>query len=102
MKNKHIEFVKEWISDESSKTQSELEANARAAAVSAEANEAFKEYSNAFTALRAYGRCTTLLTVSREARAVSAARNASRAAVELDRTAAKHWVKRYEELTNEK
>ena len=98
---KHIEFVKEWLADESSKTQAQLEVNARAAAVSADANEAFKEYSNAVTALRAYGHCTTLVTVSREARAVSAAINASRVAVDLDRPAAKHWVKRYEELTND-
>jgi len=80
--NKYIEVVKKWLADPQSVTQDELEANARAAYDAVAADNA------AYYAAEA------------AAYAAWSANAATNAAVSIDR--AKYWVKRYEELVNEK
>lgn len=75
--NKHIEFVKEWLADRTSKTQAELEANAwdaRSAAYAARAAS--------YAAARAASYAAWAATDAASAAAVRAA----------------YWVKQYEEI----
>lgn len=69
--NEHIEFVKEWLADPTSKTQAELEANAEAARTAALCVDLDAWY----------------------------AANASRTAALCVDLVAAFWVREYEELT---
>ena len=81
MKNKHIALVKRWLADNDSVSRAKLSENADAAWAARAAADA------------AYGAYT----------AADAADAAARAAADADADAdADYWVKRYEEITNDK
>jgi hypothetical protein len=80
MMNKHIELIKKWLADPDSVTQQELDDNytaTKAAYYAVDFAVAYAAYATAYT--------------------YSAANSA--AASDVDN--AKHWVKRYEELTEQ-
>ena len=79
--NKHIEVVKKWLADNDSVSQTELEYN-HVSAYNAYINDAAADAAAAVAA----------------AEAAEAAADA--AANWGDKTAAAHWVKKYEELSN--
>ena len=92
MKNKHIELVKRWVAGEAVSVEV-LKANAEAAYFAA-AYAADAAYAAANVAFEA----ANIAYVTQQAiYSPSGAANADAAYVEAD-----HWVKRYEELTNEK
>ena len=87
MPNKHIALVKKWLANKSSVSYEELRANVSASAASSDyASASYASYAAATSAARSD--------------AYAAAHAAAYAYA--DASAADYWVKRYEELTNEK
>tara|TARA_R110002153_G_scaffold218570_1_gene370990 strand:+ start:284 stop:559 length:276 start_codon:yes stop_codon:yes gene_type:complete len=90
--NKHISLVKKWLNDPDSVSQKGLKANYVAA-----------HTARARARARVARACaaTEAIAVAQAAAAAIAASAAADAAADADAVVAAHWVKRYEELSNE-
>jgi hypothetical protein len=84
MTNKHIELVKKWLADSNSVSLEELEAARDATHADAAADAAYAAAANAYDA--AYANAADLAVAYAAGKAAYAA----------------YWVKKYEELTNDK
>ena len=91
MKNEHIELVKKWLADKDSVSQGELRANAEAARAYA-----------AYDAARAYAAYDADAVDADYASDADWVAYAASDAASADAYGADYWVKRYEELTNDK